>query len=267
MSPRCRSLRNPREVVLKVTELLEGLTTTAELDKGNEDQEEEVESSVDHEQATPSQTNEPSVEKNPSSQHGNPTASPMQGDQDELREPPSRASQFRALVDMLAILHPRIKTKYPSRFLSTSLQSLLSAYATQLTGEETTDAVLHLIKTFAGSRRPKLPPRRSGMHLLTQPQGTPDAAPDPEANQEPVPPEENDLQQRLLQSFLTFVVEGYLSCHRPGEGMLAMFWSSRLQEHFHPDKNIPGKRSWRQAFEEDESLHRRDSILGQMLVR
>ncbi|KAL9003881.1 MAG: hypothetical protein Q9188_003266 [Gyalolechia gomerana] len=257
-------LGNPREVVLKVTELLEALATADEFD----DVAEEAEgNSSELEQSTKTHAAVPS-DVWTSSFHGHdaPSVLSIYKDQDLPPKPPSRVSQFCALVDMLAVLHPRIKTKHPSRFLSTSLQPLLSAYASLLTYDEPIDAVLDFIKTFAGTKRPKLPPRKNSIQVLTQPQGSSGAAPDPEANEEPVAPEENDLQQRLIQSFLTFVVEGYLSSLPAGDDIVAMCWSTRLRQQSYPEKKVPGKDSACEAFEKDERLHRQDSILGQMLA-
>ncbi|KAL8973090.1 MAG: hypothetical protein Q9197_002495 [Variospora fuerteventurae] len=247
-------LGNPREVVLKVTELLEGLRTGDKLEDDQEEGQDQKEMVV-----------EESGMGGTSPQHD---TTPASNDDAKAQNPPSKESQFRALLDMLAILHPRIKTKYPSRFLSTSLQSVLSAYASLLNDDEqATDAVLSFIKSFAGSKRPRLPPRKSSTHMPVQPEQGPLSAPDPEASEEPVAPEEQALQQRLLQSFLTFAVEGYMSAlPSEDEEVVAMAWSSRLQEQLHPEKNIPGKRTMREAFEEDEQLHRRDSTMGQMLA-
>lgn len=261
-------LGNPREVVLKVTELLEGLTTadTDEGQKENEEQEEEVRNYAEQVAKTPAE--ESPVPRPTPSQCDVPMAVSSQGAQTKPREPPSKVSQFCALLEMLAILHPRIKTRYPSRFLSTSLQSVLPAYATFLVDDLATEAMLTFIKAFAGSKRPRLPPRKSSTQVLVQPEQALASAPDPEANAGPLAPEEIALQQRLLQSFLTFAAEGYTSSlHSDEDEVVAMSWSSRLQEHLHPDKSIPGRRTMREAFEEDENLHRRDSIMGQMLVR
>lgn len=247
-------LGNPREVVLKVTELLEGLRTGDKLEDDQEEGQDQKEVVV-----------EESGTGGTSPQYD---TTPASNNDAKAQNPPSKESQFRALLDMLAILHPRIKTKYPSRFLSTSLQSVLSAYATLLNDDEqATDAVLSFIKSFAGSKRPRLPPRKSSTHMPVQPEQGPLSAPDPEASEESVAPEEQALQQRLLQSFLTFAVEGYMSAlPSEDEKVVAMAWSSRLQEQLHPEKNIPGRRTMREAFEEDEQLHRRDSTMGQMLV-
>ncbi|KAI4137677.1 MAG: hypothetical protein L6R39_007154, partial [Caloplaca ligustica] len=261
-------LGNPREVVLKVTELLEGLITVDETDGAQEQddyQEKAVDNSLEH--TTKTLADEPSSGPVPSSQDDTSSASPLQQQQAKPQVPPSKVSQFCALLEMLTILHPRIKTKYPSRFLSTSLQAVLSAYATLLSDDQATEAVLSFIKAFAGSKRPRLPPRQSSTQIpIRSKQEAAQSAPDPEANEEPVAAEEHDLQKKLLQSFLTFAAEGYMSSlPSEDEQVVAMAWSSRLQEKLHPDKNIPDRRTMREAFEQDESLHRRDSIMGQFL--
>ncbi|KAL8832517.1 MAG: hypothetical protein Q9170_004851 [Blastenia crenularia] len=243
-------LGNPREVVLKVSELLEELTS---LDDSEDDDNEAHRTSEEPEQTTPSHQDDGSV-------------SQKQGDLGKPRKPPSKVLRFRTLVDMLAILHPRIKTKHPSRFLSTSLQALLSTYATLLTDDGATEAVLIFIKTFASSKRPRLPPRQSSTQVPTQPQDAPTSAPDPEANKEPIAPEEHALQKRLLQSFLTFVAEGYISSLPPDDDTAAMSWSSRLQEKLNPERDIPGRVTRCEAFEQDENFHHRDAIAGQILA-
>ncbi|KAI4167869.1 MAG: hypothetical protein LQ348_007596 [Seirophora lacunosa] len=247
-------LGNPREVVLKVTEILEGLRTrdTTDDDQEEDEDQEVVESSL---QSQAEQSSGGTTDKTSTSPHHD---TPTSRD---------RTAQFCALLDMLAILHPRIKTKYPSRFLSTSLQSVLSAYPTLMNEDEATDAVLSFIKSFAGSKRPRLPPRKSSSHISVQAEQGPLSAPDPEASEEPAAPEEQALQQRLLQSFMTFAAEVYMSAlPSDDEEVVAMAWSSRLEEQVHPKRNIPGRRTMREAFEKDEYLHRRDSIMGQMLA-
>ncbi|KAL9584480.1 MAG: hypothetical protein Q9212_002091, partial [Teloschistes hypoglaucus] len=262
-------LGNPREVVLKVTELLEGLATLDGPPEDEEDQEELAEelAGLEVQEEGKDQKEQSNVGDTIPSQDVASQEATEQKDGSEPRDVPPKVMQFSALVDILAILHPRIKTKHPSRFLSTSLQAVLPAYATLLKHDETTETLLTFIKTFAGARRPKLPPRKSSTQILTQPQArnTSLSAPDPEGNDEPVAPEEEALQRKLLQSFLTFVVEGYMSSIPADDDVVAMSWSSRLRERLHPDKNIPGRRTLREAFEHDEELHRRDSVIGRML--
>ena len=253
-------LGNPREVVLKVTELLETLALR--------DDEEEQDQESDGEPAKLGRGEQPAEEMNESDEradNGMDNSTIIGQTPTESQPSPSKAQQFSALLEMLAMLHPRIKTKHPSRFLSTSLQAILPAYSSLSPDTETTDAVLHFIKTFSGTKRPKLPPRRSSGQLLTQPDVAP-SAPDPEGQDDIVSPEENRLQHKLLQSFLTFAVEGYMSTLPSRDNVAGLAWSSRLQEALHPEKNIPGRRTIHETFSEDESLHARDSVLGQMLV-
>lgn len=258
-------LGNPREVVLKVTELLEVLATPDE-EITEEEDEDEQEQLDDSERAEDSRPDDPPAGTAVSNEKNTSAAASRQAGDSTSRGGPSKVSQFSALLDMLAILHPRIKTKYPSRFLSTSLQAVLPAYATLVQDAQATDAVLRFINTFAGAKRPRLPPRKSSTQVLTKAAQLPAAAPDPEATEESLAPGETALKEKLLQSFLTFVAEGYMSSLPVDNDVPALSWSTRLLEHLYPEKNIPGRRTTSEAFEEDEALHRRDSSIGQMLV-
>ncbi|KAL8803005.1 MAG: hypothetical protein Q9182_003431 [Xanthomendoza sp. 2 TL-2023] len=262
-------LGNPREVVLKVTELLEALA----IPEGDEEEEEETDGEgreaqeyLDQPQDDETQSGGNTTTTAPASHPDASAAILVQNDDLNVRVKPSKVSQFSALLDMLAILHPRIKTKYPSRFLSTSLQAILPVYTTLVTDSNATEAVLDFIKTFAGGKRPRLPPRKSSTQILTQATRLPTSAPDPEGNTEPLGPEETALQKRLLQSFLTFVAEGYVFALPADDDIPALSWSSRLLEHLHPEKKLPGRRTIREAFEKDEGLHHRDSTIGKMLA-
>ncbi|KAL8715406.1 MAG: hypothetical protein Q9220_000739 [cf. Caloplaca sp. 1 TL-2023] len=262
-------LGNPREVVLKVTELLERLSTRKEKEEDGEVQEDEGEKLSDHESVEPEALDHRSGVTPSAFPNIDPSTHAREKDL-KSRSPPSRLMQFSVLVDMLAILHPRIKTKYPSRFLSTSLQAVLPAYANLLTDNEATEAVLGFVKTFSGSKRPRLPPRKSSTQILSQTlqqqQQQVQSAPDPEGSEERPAPEEDALQKRLLQSFLTFTAEGYISALPSDDSIGAMAWSSRLQEDLHPKKTVPGRRTAREGFEVDDDLHFRDTIMGRMLA-
>ncbi|KAL8768776.1 MAG: hypothetical protein Q9209_005064 [Squamulea sp. 1 TL-2023] len=258
-------LGNPREVVLKVTELLEALATSDE-DHIAEEEEDEEEQVDGDENPDGSQPDTPPVASTLSYNEDAQTAIRRQTERPKTRKGPSKVSQFSALLDLLAILHPRIKTKYPSRFLSTSLQAVLPAYAALVLDTEATDAVLRLVNTFAGTTRPRLPPRDSSNRIPRRTAQLLQAAPDPEANEEPLAPEETALNARLLQSFLTFVAEGYMSALPVDDNAPALSWSLRILEHLRPEKTIPNRKAMRTVYEEDETLHRRDSTIGQMLA-
>ena len=246
-------LGNPREVVLKVTEILEalGLETAGKI-HGTEGEEGDELGIL----------NETALEEKTS------------GDQQAVTPPfdfisfsakPSKKSQFVALLEMLSILHPRIKTKYPSRFLSTSLREILPVYLQLAADTEATEALLNFVKTVSGGKRPKLPPRKSSTAILANEKTQ--IAPDPEGQEDVSGPEESMLQNRLFQSFLTYVIDDFISSvPSVEEDIPGLAWSCRLQEKLHPDKVIRGRETYLEMFSNDEELHGRDVIAGQIVV-
>ena len=249
-------LGNPREVVLKVTELLEGLGEEPDVDEEGETEDVEEAGKLNQPGATDDKTYE-----NKAQDTGNVASeSEMFG---RPSKPPSNGVKFTALVDTLSILHLRIKTKYPSRFLSTSLQAVLPAYERVATTAEATEAVLGFIKALSGTKRPKLPPRKSSAMIPMQ---ATLSAPDPEGQDETLGVDEKNLQSRLLQSFLTYVTEAYMNSTALDEDVPGLAWSSRYQEELHPEKIIPGRRTYGSLFEAEEHLHERDTITGHILV-
>ena len=119
-------LGNPREVVLKATELLEKISVVNEEEDG------------DQEFLDEDEPNDPVSPRPPKSMDNN--AVPVK-------------VQFCALVEMLQILLPRIKTKFPSRFLSTSLQAVLPAYVRVAVEPEATDSIILFMKALSGTSR------------------------------------------------------------------------------------------------------------------
>lgn len=250
-------LGNPREVVLKATELLEVLGEKEERDDLEES--EDIEEAEKLEESVRGKHKVGEVEI-----HDGKDVAPESTTSAEPSTTPSKSAKFTALLDMLSILHPRIKTKYPSRFLSTSLQAALPAYAQVARVTEATEAVLGFVKTLSGTKRPKLPPRKSSAMMPTQ--ATPASAPDPEGQDEALGVNETALQSRLLQSFLTYVAEAYLNSTALDEDVPGLAWSSRYQEQLHPEKIIPGRQTYRSLFMEKEHLHERGTITGHILV-
>ncbi len=215
-------LGNPREVVLKVTEALRLLSldedTGGEQDAPGEDADRD-----DSEAARP--TERTSVDK------------------------------FCTLVSLLAILHPRIKTKYPSRFLSTSLIAILYSYRPS---DQATLAIIAFLHSLSGKKRPPLPQRKSSLSVPIKLDVQPDAsAPDPEATAED--PQEGAIQEKLLQSFVTHILEVYIKKN-------LLEWAARLQEHFEPHKVVTGRTSYGEAFQKEPMLVDRDTIIGQLIV-
>ena len=260
-------LGNPREVILKVTELLEAISQEEEEDDDDDQsQEDEFEGAdgKDGEAENGPHDKEEKVVQDP--EH-----SRLEGEQaisaglDEVRSgPPSPATRFKMLLSMLSTLHPRINTKYPSRFLSTSLQAILPAYEKVVLDSTTTDAILSFVKSISGSKRPALPPRRSNrsVPVLEKLQ----SAPDPEASSEPTGTQDLAVYARLLQSFLTYVIEIYADSMSSEYDECGFAWTSRLQEKSHPEKIVPGRKTFGSMFSEIETLRERDAMIGRMIV-
>ncbi|KAL9124910.1 MAG: hypothetical protein Q9217_005812 [Psora testacea] len=247
-------LGNPREVVLKVTELLEEIAgETDEQDDESPHEKEEPDGKADDGRVDGPVTDSNAITTT--------TGQPSDRSSGTLR--------FTTLLDMLAILHPRIKTNYPSRFLSTSLQAILSAYVSLNGSILATESVLSFVKQLSGTKRPALPPRKSTSTVPSQSHGHAQAsAPDPEANNDGLAPGEVELHRRLLESFLTFVAEVYLSSvASQWEDAPGMSWATRYQEVMQPDKCVPGRQKCCELYAEVEEYQQKDAIVGQILVR
>ncbi|KAF2239034.1 DUF1760-domain-containing protein [Viridothelium virens] len=244
-------LGNPREVIIKVTESLRLIDfDTAEEQEENDDEAKNEAlarqslrtAPVPHtDQSSPTQA----IETPP--------------------EPSLQVLQFIALLSMLSVLHPRIKTKYPSRFLSTTLQAILATYSGAGTYiEEITPAVIQFIKAISGTKRPHLPPRRNTNQnniLLGE-----SAAPDPEGSAEPPDDDELAMQRRLLQSFLTHFVEEYMLSLASAEDIPGLALCTRLQERLHPEWTVPNRLTLSEQFSKDPKLLLRTTIIGQIVA-
>ncbi|ROW17827.1 hypothetical protein VPNG_00578 [Cytospora leucostoma] len=167
--------------------------------------------------------------------------------------------RFITLLGLLAILHRRIQTKYPSRFLATSL---LAVYKVYQPNQEQTASVLNLVHSLSGQRaRPPLPQRKSSINVANPDQDgdTSKNAPDPEAEKEDDPSGENEVERRLLLSFTSCVLESYVNAND-------MSWSRRLLEFYNPEKIVPGRKTATQAFREDQELTSRDAMVGKLVA-
>lgn len=257
-------LGNPREVVLKVTESLRGLEIGDDVGGlDNRDVHNRHVESDDEE----GRSGGVGAQYNGNRSEHDAEEAPTRRDDEVVAGTQSIVviRQFTILLSMLSTLHSRIKTKYPSRFLSTSLRAVLRAYAQLAWSQDATTAVLHFIKTLSGQKRPNLPPRTSskGVHTVAaQP-----SVPNPEAQLYVPTAEETKLQQRLLQSFITHVLEYYILCMSSVEDVTGLAWTSRLQEKAHPEKVILGRKTYAERFAEKEELHARDATIGQIIVR
>jgi hypothetical protein len=169
--------------------------------------------------------------------------------------------KFITLLGMLAILHRRINTKYPSRFLGNTLQTV---YRTYNPNQGMTASVINLVHSLSGQKaRPPLPTRKSSVNVLN-PDKTGDTsknAPDPEADKDGrEDPNETELQEKLLLSFVTCILDSYINKND-------VAWAQRLLEFYNPTKLVPGRISALQAFREDQELLARDAVVGQLAVR
>ncbi|KAL2819191.1 YAP-binding/ALF4/Glomulin [Aspergillus granulosus] len=232
-------LGNPREVILRVADALMHLHPVDEDEEGEleeqglETQLADVE--VRSGDATPGETN------------------PI----------PLHVIQFNTLVAMLSILHTRIQTKSPSRFLATSLQAALEAY-TSMPTNETTLALLEFMRDVSPTKRPPPPPRApSDSTVLRVAEAS---APDPEAEVSSPKSginEETLLIKRFLQFGLIELLKSYLlSCSGPMDP--GMSWAIRLQEKYHPETRMPGTGSPTNVYRETKQLAERDTIIAKI---
>lgn len=229
-------LGNPREVILQVTEALRMLRINADgRDDADSDEDGDDVFGIKEENDAQGKGKSKTEEKEAEDQ-----------------------KRFATLVSMLATLHPRIKTKYPSRFLTTSMMAILSAYKPS---PQSTYAVISFIQALSGEKRPPLPTRKSSMAMEQLSIAEPakgETASDPEASAED--DGEAAIQKKLLQSFLTHVLELYVK-----DNLLE--WSPRLLEHYKPEKVVHGPRKSRcESFREDPALQEREVVVGQIVV-
>jgi hypothetical protein len=239
---------NPREVILKVTEALQLLEF--------QEQKEESDSDEEAEAARELKSIASTVEGGQSSKSSAQPASEL---------PPLPVLKFEILLDLLATLHRRVKTKFPSRFLATSLQAVLAAYNRATTHrDELTLSAVKLVKTLSGTKRPHLPSRSSSGNLLRTFTNSSEA--DPEAQSEPPAADEQTLTTRLLQSFLTHVIEDYFLTLNSNDDVPGLAWSSRLMEKYEPRRVVPNKPKYADRFAEEDDLKSRSAIVGQLVA-
>ncbi len=178
----------------------------------------------------------------------------------------SSGLQFSTLLLMLGILHSRIRTQYPSRFLATSLPAALGAYRRISITFETTSAFLGLLGKLSGKQRPILPPRSSTANVTNiKPAMTPDTEvyaplPDPEAQSKDDAKAPSDVEMslvlRLLQAVTLEVLEEYLLADSS-----TMEWSIRLLEKQSPQRAIPDRKPRSKIWQDDENLQSKDSMM------
>ena len=232
-------LGNPREVILKVTESLRQIDFDEEQDDGSDAETGVVDMSSTRDNHSPSNTT---------------SSMPV--------------LKFTTLLSLLSIIHPRIKTKYPSRFLSSTLQAVLASYtdATQNLSpsgvNEITRSIIQFVNVISGRKRPVLPPRKS----IQETPPRPPTAPDPEAQNEAPSKDEREIEKRLLQSFITHVLEVYVLSLNSDVDVPGLAWATRFHESGSPEKLVPHKKTLTQMLLEDPQLRVRELVVGRLNV-
>ncbi|KPI38269.1 uncharacterized protein AB675_12124 [Cyphellophora attinorum] len=227
---------NPREVVVRIAEELEKLGQSLD-DVESDDSVSEEEG----DDGLPTFAGEaPRVHLGQMKLDGMPEAEKMPSPQpDAMPERFQRHGSddvlvFHALLSMLSVVHPRIKTQYPSRFLATSLPAALSAYRRMPITTGTTEIVLRCLNSLAGRQRPPVPLRPSATEQ-SQTQHGQAPLPDPEAPQEAqagtnvASQSEKDIIKRLLQAVMLEALDEYVASLQ-GDGLASMLWTRRLRE-------------------------------------
>jgi hypothetical protein len=243
---------NPRECILKVTEALRLL----DFDAPHQETDDERDEAEGAQQL-----------KVPDIQVGESSSSPAFP---RPVLPPLPVLKFEFLLDLLATLHRRVKTKYPSRFLSTSLQAVLVAFNRATSHhEELALAAIKLVKTLSGTKRPHLPSRRSSGNLLHR-TNTNQSQPEVDKEETGDAPidGETTVVNRLLQSFITHVLEDYVLSLTSDDDVPGLSWASRLMEKYEPQRipNKPNYQKYADRFAKDEDLMSRTAILGQAVA-
>ncbi|KAE8355226.1 YAP-binding/ALF4/Glomulin [Aspergillus coremiiformis] len=240
-------LGNPREVILRVSDAL------MQLQPEDEDEEEDEDG-----------TAEPSIARGADNSDTKSKSATGSNDAkvDETNALPRHVMKFNSLVTMLSVLHSRIQTKSPSRFLATSLQAVLEAY-TLMPTNETTIALLEFFRDVSPSKRPAPPPRAASESSVLRVSKA--SAPDPEAEvQSPNPSNNNEpaLIKKFLQFGLIELIKSYmLSLSGPMDP--GMSWTVRLQEKLQP-KHLAGQVSETEVFANTKQLRERDMIMGKL---
>lgn len=243
-------LGNPREVILRVSEAL------LQLQPEDEDEEE-----TENEQGDGSPGSTAGIE----AKMDKVSVDGESGTKDGKGRLPKHILQFNALVGMLSVLHSRIQTKSPSRFLATSLQAALEAY-TSMPTNETTIALLEMFRDMSPSKRPAPPPRAaSDSSVLRVAEAS---APDPEAEVQS-PSLNTDNEKMLVKKFLQFglieLLKSYLLSFS-GPTDPGMSWTIRLQEMLHPETCLPGRPSQTDVYAGNKHLRERDMIMAKIVV-
>ena len=269
---------NPREVLIQVAEALENLAVLEDSDSSGPDQSFDDE---EDDETLPTFAGEAERihlgrltlgEMPPLSASGQEESGFSRPDEDSsstIPTPELSLLEFRILLSMLSILHPRITTMHPSRFLANSLPAALTAYRRLQVDTTATSCFLDSLGKLSGKRRPNLPPRSSNASVNQSPTVSmrPDPIysaplPDPEAKTETESTSETSRNERaiirrLLQAVMLEVLDEYVHSFEATD-LPSMSWAIRLRERYEPDRVLPGRQTETQQWNADQSLKERD---------
>ena len=156
----------------------------------------------------------------------------MQGNSKSSKSPkdiPLIVRQCKILIDLLSILHSRIKTKFPSRFLSTSLSAVLAGISKTHDGQE------NLIKAALDLARALDEQTRHGRNSSDQKESQ---APDPEAYQGENSSADDLISKRLIQAFITHLVELHALAIPSDDECPGLSSSANIFEDLEPQKVV-----------------------------
>jgi Uncharacterised protein family, YAP/Alf4/glomulin len=274
---------NPREVVVKIAEELESLGREEDrVDHGSDKSDDEDElptfageakrihlgrMTLDGMPLVPIQDTGTSFGKQRAPAH-------------EDSDYPASVLKLTTLLNMLSILHPRIKTQYPSRFLATTLPAALRAYRHMPITTYTTSSFFTFLSKLSGKQRPALPPRTSTTSSKTEPTKTESTKtestktestplPDHEAAGDTISSNtpsinEKEIVQRLLQAVMLEVLDEFTLSIQSSE-VPCMSWTLRLREVLEPKMVVPGRSTENQKWQSVDDLLRRDALMAQFL--
>jgi hypothetical protein len=273
---------NPREVVVRVAEELEKLGQGHDSENSGTDQGFEDDESGDELRTFPGEAER--IHLGPMNLQGMPAPLNQRSSEKRLELKDDKharrsdgyevfSTKFQILLSMLGILHPRIQTKYPSRFLATSLPATLGSYRRLAIDSATTKAFLSLLGKLSGKQRPTLPPRASTAEIHPSPATNAETKsaplPDPEAESETpssstLSADEAAIMKRLLQAVLLEVLEEYvlsLAAQEPS----SMSWTARIRENREPERRVPGRQTETEKWKTDPTFQERDTLMANIV--
>lgn len=166
--------------------------------------------------------------------------------------------RFCFLLSLLSILHPRIKTKHPSRFLATTVFAIMQAFHPSHVAVMAIGKFAHIV---SGKKRPTLPGRKSSLSIASvmrpEIEDSLSPVPDPEAEEEDT--YESAIQKKLLQGLVTHMLELYINVY-------PLEWAGRLQESYDPKRVVAGRMSLAEAFQTTPEYQTRETVTGQLVV-